>query len=361
MIEGERKNLLVNGAFDTNTTWSDGVSSDVLKYGAVNRWNLYVNTGGSTATTVNTISTDSLYSRSASIQVTNAGAATSDIQFSNANTLSLANATTYTVSFFVKCSAAVAVTYNISETDDDYTIYNALGTFNTVADTWIYISKAFTGLAGGLDVTDARFAFFLGNLGTFTFQVEGLQLEAGPYATSFIPTTTGAVERKAETLKYAISGNRTAAQETIAIQWVSGFTNGASISNKYLLSTSSPDRQTKYGAAGDFRHIPNAASGSCTTAFNSLSTSINTSYILTLISNSVSSPYAEYFLDGIDAAKDETADTYTVNAWEADDYMFVGSNNGGTEQISGIVKKVCSFNRILSSSEKSSLNSLLNT
>ncbi len=57
----------------------------------------------------------------------------------------------------------------------------------------------------------------------------GAQFENNPYATSFIPTTTAALTRNAEVLKYFIVNNRKAAQETIINKFIP--------SNNFVINT----------------------------------------------------------------------------------------------------------------------------
>ncbi|HRZ15223.1 MAG TPA: carbohydrate binding domain-containing protein [Candidatus Omnitrophota bacterium] len=205
LIEATSANLFLDGAFDDNSSWTDGVDADVLLYGATSRWTLGVDTANGGATT-NTMSSDSLFGQSAQISITGAGIAANDVQFFNSNNLSLANATSYTVSFYIKTNVAKTIPFYIGESDDDYTVYNDLGTFTTVAGTWIRVIKTFSGL-GGSDVTDARLFINFGNLDLYDINIESLQIEASLFATSFIPTTTGSLTRGSEVFTYPTNNN----------------------------------------------------------------------------------------------------------------------------------------------------------
>ena len=125
-------------------------------------------------------------------------------------TVSLANTTQYTLSFFVKSGTSTNVRTDIWDTTQSVqcqiqvdletkAISNFVGTSYKIEDYtngWIRISVTFTS-ESSLGTTFNRY-FNADSVGSELY-IWGAQTEAGSYATSYIPTSGSAVTRSAET------------------------------------------------------------------------------------------------------------------------------------------------------------------
>jgi len=172
--------------------------------------------------------------------------------------------------------------------------------------------------------------------------VYGNQYEANPYPTSFIPTTTAAATRNGETLKYAISGNRTAAQETIAIKVQ---TTGITAANRYLSTTDTKERRFIYYSGASYMY-GNQTDSAGSVATDPASTLVaNTSYVIT---GSVqhSNPYANVYVNG-SSKNTDAVDDFTNPAWG--NYFYIGGSS--TSGSNHIIQSVSIFNRVLSAAE----------
>jgi hypothetical protein len=282
-----------------------------------------------------------------SVQITNAGVSSDDIVFFNptAEFFSLSNGT-YALSFWVKATAAITTTVRIMEGNDDWTIYMSFPNLTTVANTWIRYTGTATHSAG--NVTDARISIDLGNLGIFTILFDNFQLEASPYATSFIPTTTATLTRAAEVLKYEIAGNRTAATESILIKYAPFWSGASPTTANRLLASDTKDRDIALLASADSMTIyPNITDDATDLATQTLDPVINTSYVLGAVFQHAS-PYANIFSNGTSQGTWTTND-FTDPAWGT--YFYIGSDNVGATQLSGIIQSVSIYNRALTAGE----------
>jgi hypothetical protein len=120
--------------------------------------------------------------------------------------ISVANATQHTFSLYVKnISAATSISIGIAANPNTATInFNAVsGTINSVAAsiTASSVTNAGNGwyrLSGTYTTTGTTNDFIIYATGAMTFAVWGCQLEAGAYATSYIPTLGASVTRVAD-------------------------------------------------------------------------------------------------------------------------------------------------------------------
>lgn len=178
------------------------------------------------------------------------------------------------------------------------------------------------------------------------------QLEKSPYATSYIPTTTAAVTRNAEVLKYAISGNRTAASETFFMNWIPIRTPIQSGSAVLLDSDTKLRRSNESSGGARNVFFPNATnSASCVVAGNN-ALPINTSVVYTFAcDNSASkSIHARFFVNGSPSDNTPTdTDNFTSPVWGT--YFYLCSTNTGNNQHDAILRSITIFNRELSSTE----------
>jgi hypothetical protein len=219
---------------------------------------------------------------------------------------------------------------------------------------WQQISVTFTPESAGV-----------GNVGvasddaTSIVYVGAIQAETNPYPTSFIPTTTAALTRNAEVLKYPIANNRTAAQESIFVKFAP---LGGSFANdgirRYLSSTDTKLRNHSKNTTGTvIRIFPNSTDVSAVVANGTSQPLVNTSYVSGAIVRVTPNPQALHYLSG---SLDGTSSTNTwdgIIAWNDD--FFIGSGNTGLETLNGIIQSIAFFNRALSATGVAAVSTLL--
>ena len=186
----------------------------------------------------------------------------------------------------------------------------------------------------------------------------GAQCEFSPYATSFIPTTTAALTRNAEVLKYAIANNRTNAAETIFIKYANSWAATAPTTALHLLDSDADKVSVAFIAASDsYSYYPNATDDAATTVTDTTDPAINTSYVLAAVSYGATvGTNAEIYSNGVSKATSTTNYTEPVMGTN----FFVGSRNDATLQVNGLIQKVAIFNRALSAAEVLNVTNLLN-
>lgn len=166
-------------------------------------------------------------------------------------------------------------------------------------------------------------------------------------STSGTPTFTAngysATTANADVLKYAISGNRTAAQETLAIKFMpsSDFENTGV--QRRLLDTDTSRRQFEKSGTGiklllDENNLRIASS--TTTPLG------NISYVATGIIRQSGNPNKEIYINGTLEGSENTDMTDTFGT-----YFYIGSNITGIHQLNGSIAWVKIFNRALTASE----------
>ena len=202
------------------------------------------------------------------------------------------------------------------------------------------------------------------NTGTATdIQFTAFQVEKLPFASSFIPTTTAALTRNAETLKYVISGNRTAATESMIIKTAvehSSDTNGA---NEYYHfdETDTKSRFSGYLGTGDFGadaigFLPNQTDSGASSASDYATTWTENVEETFSMSCQHSSPYVEFYRAGVSEGTD-TVDDFINPAWGTD--FWVGNNSGTSGWLYGTIFSISYFNRVLTSAEHASITASL--
>jgi hypothetical protein len=356
MIEAAGTNLLINTAFDSNTAWS----TNNLTYSGNIRWSGIASNGG--ANTYSISDTEIIGGSVPVITVTTAGPAITDNHFrtSTASSVSLTSGTVYSVSFYVKTDVAKTLTVDVINTDDNSNL-GLVDTFITVANTWIRITKSFT--ANASVTSKARLRFNLGNNGLFVFYISKLQIELSPYATSFIPTTTAALTRAADAtttgLKYALSGNRTVASETMFLKFVPGQTW---INDGLTLRLTITGIKQRLAGKGTTSTVitarPNSTDdGSGRTLTSTTTPLINTSYVFA-VAMSHTSPYGELYINGI-SQNTLSGDWTNPTTWAAD--FSIGTDLSGLNQLNGIIQGVAFFNRALTAPEVLAVTNILNS
>ena len=184
---------------------------------------------------------------------------------------------------------------------------------------------------------------------TDAIYVWGSQFENIAFATSFIPTVDAALTRNAETLKYEIAGNRTAAMESCVVKFVMESASGLPLTNS-LTDTDTKRRYFRFRSTDDVGISPNYDdSGNCyvTDIINEAWTA-NTEMTLGYAIQH-SSPYIAGYFDGVVDGTNETADDFTDPAWGT--YFWVGSDKDGVNQLYGTIFSIAFFNKVLSAEE----------
>jgi len=352
LIEGASTNIFVSGQIDANNAWN-GVA---LEYSGTSRWNVQENGAGATTRTVSVDTANNIGARSASVEITNAGAAATDVKFRATNTVILSDSVPYTISFYVKADAAKTIPLVIFEAEDDFTSFLNT-TFDTVANTWVRIEKTFTPTTNGAS-DPAAMEIRLGNLGLFTILFESLQIEQLAFASSFIPTTTAALTRNKETLKYYIAGNRTANEESFSIRASMEFTDSGVESNtRYWTDTDTKSRDATR-EFNNFSFRPNSSDSVDSNVFQ-FKDMVGEENVLHVLSGSIqhSNPYVVVYYDGVTIGGEEGVDDYTDPAWGT--FFYIGSNNAANSHLYGVVGSIAFFNRSLNPDVHKTINTLL--
>lgn len=177
-------------------------------------------------------------------------------------------------------------------------------------------------------------------------EIYGDQAEINPYATSWIPTTTTSLTRGAEVLKYPISGNRTAASESIFIKFSPESTWANDGIARVITSTDTKNRDLLKTTAGTRVKVEANANDSPAVVVTASTTTpaVNTSYI-TATTIQHSSPFITVYMNG------SSEGTYTVGdfidpAWGTS--FYIGCLSSGIQQINGIIQSVTIYNNALS-------------
>lgn len=220
--------------------------------------------------------------------------------------------------------------------------------------------RKFTFSATITDATSSRVSFKFGahgDVGTgdaVDFEIALPQLEKLPYATPFIPTTTAALTRAGDVLKYANAGNSTADEETIIIQLATTYTTSVNGINNFAYSTDTKRRQLRhYTNQDDIRFNPNTDDSTVSVA-SAESHLLNTSYVYVGVAKH-SSPRALIYRDGVLVGSSTT--DYINPSWGT--YNYIGSDNNEKLQLDGNIRRVIKFNRALSSTEISAIYTYL--
>jgi hypothetical protein len=273
----------------------------------------------------------------------------SGFQTAAAHKPTVVSGTVYTLSAWVRGSTS-ATTVQLKWDADTGT--DAQKTFTIQDSVWTKISLTFTASAseaGNIGIEQ-------GGAGASTIYCAGIQLEALPFASTFIPTTTAALTRNAETLTYPISGNRTAATESLFVKATTFWTLANDSRSYYLTATQTKERSIyKINTTNQWRAKPNATDSGAVSANPNFSTVAFISYVVSMTMKH-SSPYISSFVDG-GSQVDYTVGDWTDPSWGTNFYL--GSYTDGASQIFGIISSLAIFSDAKSASDVAAITRVL--
>lgn len=254
---------------------------------------------------------------------------------------SLTSGNVYTYSVMMRGSGKVALRFTITGGTD------FASSEITLTDTWCRYSATFTANATGVVAHGIK---LLSN-NSVTCYATNFQIEALPYATPFIPTTTAALTRAGDVLKYENAGNSTANEETIIVQ----FTPGSTFANDGLARRmhSSETKNRRIGkdtTVTGTSFMPNFTDNIAVVKTTTTQNLVNTSYVVAGVFKH-SSPYIEVYTNGSSQGTYTDGD-WTNPAWGT--YFGVGANivaGANDSQLNGNIRRVIKFNRALSVDE----------
>lgn len=251
---------------------------------------------------------------------------------------------TYTFSVWLRSDSARDVRLRIDSTTS--------GSLSTVslATTWRRVSVTRTFAV--TDIADVEANIFNSDPNSVVpIYAWGAQLEKNSYATSFIPTTTAALTRNAEVLKYATLGNRTASVESMIVKLYPGFANDIFSNYPTITDTDTKRRYALFNqGTNDVVIKPNTTDSTSSSVTNLINDTWSALDSMTLGYNfQHSSPYVEGFYQGVTDGTPDTSDDFTDPVWGT--YFYVGSDTGGTNQLNGIISQIAFFDRVLTDAE----------
>ena len=272
----------------------------------------------------------------------------------NSGVATVVSGNVVTLSFYYKaanvgCNFHVDLVYK----DNTGTLISASSTSNlSNSSSWLKITVTGTAPALTDRVNVKIIPTNIDNGDVLDFQFAMPQVEINPYATSFIPTTTAALTRNAEVGKYAILGNRTAAQETIVAKFVpfSNFANDGVA--RRILDTETSRLQFAKTTTGTVVRFDENGSRSATGTTTLLA---NTSYVVAGALQSTGNPNKQNYLNGVSEGTENTDISLTHGT-----YFFIGSDVASGTHLNGLIQSIAIFNRALSQSEITVVTNLLN-
>lgn len=212
------------------------------------------------------------------------------------------------------------------------------------------------------DLNRARVFLSMGSLGagdTLDLNVTGAQLEELPYASSFIPTTTAALTRNAEKLTYPITGNRTAATESMVVRVSPEYANNILLVDGYISDTDTKQRFIYYKDADNKIFLkPNHTDQAGTGTFDLINEAWSANAVHTLGTSfkATGNPNTACYFQGVADGTDDN-DDYTPNAWGTN--FYIGSDNGGTNVFFGTIQSVAFFSDTKSAADQARITGLL--
>ena len=192
---------------------------------------------------------------------------------------------------------------------------------------------------------------------TDAIYVWGSQFENIPFASSFIPTTTATLTRGAETLKYEIIGNRTAATESCVVKLAPGYASEVTTANTAFLDTDTQRRLFTFGSGTDrvqiFPNVTITINSRIDDIINEAWTA-NTKMTLGYVIQH-SSPYIAGYYNGAADGTNETDHDFPDPDWGT--YFWVGSGDDGANQLNGTIFSIAFYDIVLSAAWMSDIHS----
>jgi hypothetical protein len=349
IIEGQQTNYLIHSIFDT-----DGGSGISLGWSADNSV-----TGSPSYSLVDISSEFNIGTNVNSQRWTYTGIAGDD-ETKKSNIVSdltavgsFAQNDNVTIQFLIKGSlSGCTIGITIEENDAGGSGTGSLITANdvvTVTDSWKRVT-----LSGVLsDATVSRLKVFIevenvAEGDTLDVQVANVKLEKLQYATSFIPTTTAALTRNAELLKFEISGNLTTAPEACIIKMRLNYDSTTTGTNNLMMDTDDERRffSKITGDTDTFNIVPNLGNPGGSLVNDFVDTTWNAFDLMGFGYNMQhSSPYIAGYYNGRPDGTNETADDFDDNAWGT--YFYIGSALNNSKHLDGIIHEIGFFDQIL--------------
>lgn len=234
-------------------------------------------------------------------------------------------------------------TYTITKIDTTHYTFAKAGDIaaETTGTSTLLVSRAYPRIyVTDIDEGDA-----------FDISFTCVQIEKSPYATTFIPTTTAALTRGAETLKYANLNNATAAQESIFVK----FTPESTFANDGISRRVTDTDTSRLMLEKDLTTTVRFGENGSRVATGTTAILANTSYVAAGILASTGNPNKNLYINGVSEGTENTDVSLTHGT-----YMYLGSNNFGATQLNGIISRFARFNRALSASEVLKVSNYLN-
>ena len=134
--------------------------------------------------------------------------------------------TQYTFSFYAKANGGTQASYRVYNITGGADIVPITSYFSSInSSTWTRITVSFTTPVGCTSI-----GVYMNSNASADTLLWGMQVEAGAFTSSYIPTTTASVPRNADVLTYPFSGN---ADTTVGSAYaeLSTFNTGAAVAN----------------------------------------------------------------------------------------------------------------------------------
>ena len=211
-------------------------------------------------------------------------------------------------------------------------------------------------------ITDATSSLVQGDfgdgVGTLTptsavdFEIWGMQIEVNAYATSFIPTTTTALDRADEFLSYKTLGNRTVTSESLFIK-----TAPFDIKFGGLINSDTKERFARWSSStSKALFYPNFTDNVAVVASAPNAAVLNTSTVVAAVMKH-SSPYVVAFSDGV-AGVPYTAGDWTDPSW-GDNWQPFDSNAEHTVP-AGVLQSITIYSTARSDADVLAITNIFN-
>jgi hypothetical protein len=139
--------------------------------------------------------------------------------------------TQYTFSFYAKANGGTQASYRVFNISGAADIVATTSYFSSInSSTWTRITVNFTTPVGCTSI-----GVYMNSNASADTLLWGAQLEAGSFASSYIPTTTVAVPRNSDVLTYPVSGNISGTTGSVYLETAKAATSAAMSGNTPIL------------------------------------------------------------------------------------------------------------------------------